>query len=852
MKIFFLVLCLGFSITAVWAGNPDKTSGNQKKNQVGKNLLPNGDFEEGFQSDGIAKRWKDDSAWASLKVGYSKDKRSPAGGACQHIACTSYHSGAVQFVPDAGVAIKKGKTYRVSALLRGDPIRVTVQLRQKGPPYRVYVAKEVLLAEDWQKTEFLWTATVDDPGANFMIRFADIANVFVDDLSVEEMDPAEAARRAVKPAAGNLLLNGDFALGLTEWFVNRGNDSVREARLRIELEGENPCLRIDADEGISAVLSSEAVALAPGNPVVLSLRLRADREIPVKIGSEYAEKTITAGEEWQDIRIQTTSFSGFAPVMHDYLRLSFKGVGTLWIDDVELRQDGRQDLVARPRAAISTKRHPQALYHDGEPLELDLQSFVPKDAPETVFDWRIENFWDEKIASGNSKPGAGLVREKISINPPHGWYRAVVEWQDGNKPCSRETTFCVLPPAERKGPARTSPFGAHFSAAHSGLALAKAVGVRWLRLHPPNLTKWRLLEPEKGRWQWQDESIRQIKEAGFEILGSLDRVPIWASSAPPGTPPDKSFYTGTGAFLPKNWDDWENYVAKVVSHYRGIIDAWEIWNEGNLADWLKPPPNQTRAEAYVELLKHTTPIVRRENPEATVVGLCTAGPLMEGSTAKKFADEVISLGGLDLMDEVSFHHYIARPIDEGDEPLQVWLANLREHMREAGRELPVINSEGGFSNPGSAIRHRSSEPGRLSIRVMAPLLVRQYVSQIAEGVRQFYFYNFFINGSPLTRVWEGFVEGDGQPRPNVAAYAVMTWLLDGATFEKTERPKDGVWVHNFTTPRGRLAVAWTASGAKFDMPSEGIEQGWDLMGAPLAVSDTVTLTDSPIYLLRNK
>ena len=34
---------------------------------------------------------------------------------------------------------------------------------------------------------------------------------------------------------------------------------------------------------------------------------------------------------------------------------------------------------------------------------------------------------------------------------------------------------------------------------------------------------------------------------------------------------------------------------------------------------------------------------------------------------------------------------------------------------------------------------------------------------------------------------EGFVEGDGQPRPNVAAYAQMSWILDGATSSDPNR-----------------------------------------------------------------
>jgi hypothetical protein len=134
---------------------------------------------------------------------------------------------------------------------------------------------------------------------------------------------------------------------------------------------------------------------------------------------------------------------------------------------------------------------------------------------------------------------------------------------------------------------------------------------------------------------------------------------------------------------------------------------------------------------------------------------------------------------------------------------------------------------------------------------MARWLVRQYVSQIAAGAGRFFLYNMFVDGSPITQAWEGFVEGDGQPRPNVAAYATMTWLLDGATFERTERPNADTWVHRFRTPRGPLLVTWCRTGKTGRMVARGAVGVWDLMGAPVKVGEggVVNLTDAPVYIL---
>ncbi|MBM3501974.1 MAG: hypothetical protein FJX74_25245 [Armatimonadetes bacterium] len=429
-----------------------------------------------------------------------------------------------------------------------------------------------------------------------------------------------------------------------------------------------------------------------------------------------------------------------------------------------------------------------------------------------------------------------------------GWYHATVAWDEAGVERRSESTFCLLPTPERTGDAEASPFGAHFAVDPTNIALAKAVGCRWLRLHPPNHTKWRTVEPANGGWAWRDEPIRLAREAGFELVGSLDRCPRWASTAPADAP--DYYYTGFAAWAPRSWDEWEEYVAETVRRHKGDIHLWEVWNEPNLEDWWVPRQGRTPAEGYVELLRHTTPIVKREDPTATVIGGVVAGALKQRSSAWEFSREVIERGGLELMDVFSFHDYIVSAVEEGDDPIDVWLPRLREAMRAAGREVPIINSEGGFANPGSAITYRPCDSDVVPPERMARLLVRQHVSQLALGVDRFFFYNFFIDGSPTVQAWEGFVEGDGQPRPNVAAYATLSRLLDGATFDRTEQAGPEAWVHWFRIPRGRLVVAWARTDTRSRVAIPRAEEAWDLMGAPLPVprQGVFEITDAPIYV----
>jgi hypothetical protein len=137
---------------------------------------------------------------------------------------------------------------------------------------------------------------------------------------------------------------------------------------------------------------------------------------------------------------------------------------------------------------------------------------------------------------------------------------------------------------------------------------------------------------------------------------------------------------------------------------------------------------------------------------------------------------------------------------------------------------------------------------------VARLLVRMYVAQLAAGVERFFYYDFFIGGSPYAKAWDSFVEGDGQPRPDVAAYAAMTWLLDGAKFERTERPTPDQWVHRFATPRGPVVVAWTRTGTRAEMSFPRAGRAWDIMGRdlPLRAGGKLAVTPHPVYVLMRR
>ena len=137
------------------------------------------------------------------------------------------------------------------------------------------------------------------------------------------------------------------------------------------------------------------------------------------------------------------------------------------------------------------------------------------------------------------------------------------------------------------------------------LRLVKEAGFRWVKQEIP----WREVEGKaKGAWQWDipDRIMNQIDAYNLKVIVRLGSQPGWASEValPEVSPPD-------------NLQDFYDYVYAVASRYRGRVDAYQIWNEPNLArEWGGRPPNPAE---YAALLKTGYQAVKAADPQAIVI-----------------------------------------------------------------------------------------------------------------------------------------------------------------------------------------------------------------------------------------
>lgn len=189
--------------------------------------------------------------------------------------------------------------------------------------------------------------------------------------------------------------------------------------------------------------------------------------------------------------------------------------------------------------------------------------------------------------------------------------------------------------------------------AERDLKLAKDAGFTWVK----QMFQWDYIEGKgKGQFEWNepDRLIKATSQAGLKVVARIDWTPKWAR--PDGAPKD-----GAWNGVPAKMDDFGDFIYALVSRYKtgspnGHIDAFEIWNEPNLArEWGGKAPN---AAEYSQMLKVAYQAAKRADPSVMVV---SAGLSPTGTTSAEarpddlYLDEMYKAGAKDYFDVLGVH-----------------------------------------------------------------------------------------------------------------------------------------------------------------------------------------------------
>ena len=236
---------------------------------------------------------------------------------------------------------------------------------------------------------------------------------------------------------------------------------------------------------------------------------------------------------------------------------------------------------------------------------------------------------------------------------------------------------------------------------------------------------WGGVEFIKGEWRWEmtDPGIEILsdnlppKNAG--LLVNLKSIPPWAaqnSNADGAMPWAPQIYRGSSS-VPANMKDWEEYLTRLVTRYKGRIKYYETPNEANHEMKLSP-------QQILENNRVMYRTIKRVDPNAVVVGPATAGT----PTMAEWTGEYMALGGKGITDIVSCHFY-GQP-----EAIPEMYDKLKAELRRAGAgSKPIWNSESGY-----LVDSNEADGGSKSLESRRAKTARAFLLQWALGIQRWY------------------------------------------------------------------------------------------------------------------
>jgi outer membrane protein assembly factor BamB len=327
-----------------------------------------------------------------------------------------------------------------------------------------------------------------------------------------------------------------------------------------------------------------------------------------------------------------------------------------------------------------------------------------------------------------------------AVPTPYSTVTPLNEFQTGE--CLARGAFPPLLPGLRYG-INVFLFGTDTDRA---LTLSQTAGFGWIRQQ----VHWRDVEGERGQYHWPtlDAAVRQARSKDLRVMLSIVRSPPWATEHDDGG-------------LPDDPDTLAAFLNALATRYEGVVSAYEVWNEPNLAHENGGVP--ARAAEYLPVLEAAYPAIKAADPCALVL----SAPLASSNSPDpavasgdlEFFEELYSLNDgafLRVADMVALHPgggpYAPDARWSPDEPVQSsfyfrHIERIREIMERHDDPRQVWLTELGWS-----VAHAEGAPPPVSQAEQADFLARSlwYTQQRYPWVSGVFVWNlnFSVLGDP--------------------------------------------------------------------------------------------------------
>ncbi|MCL4254257.1 MAG: LysM peptidoglycan-binding domain-containing protein, partial [Anaerolineae bacterium] len=168
--------------------------------------------------------------------------------------------------------------------------------------------------------------------------------------------------------------------------------------------------------------------------------------------------------------------------------------------------------------------------------------------------------------------------------------------------------------------------------------------VQWVKI----VVSWRELEQTQGQIVYGnlDSAVSALDSAGVKIMLTLTNAPAWARDSQDENGP------------PRDLADFTTFVTAIATKYKGVVDAYEIWNEPNLRrNW---NCNRRMCDTdYVELLRGASQALTTVDDDAIVISAGLAptrfNDRVNAINDRVYFESLLARGGKDLVDAFGVH-----------------------------------------------------------------------------------------------------------------------------------------------------------------------------------------------------
>lgn len=343
-----------------------------------------------------------------------------------------------------------------------------------------------------------------------------------------------------------------------------------------------------------------------------------------------------------------------------------------------------------------------------------------------------------------------------------------------------------------------------------------------------SVTRWADVAPNPGQWNFDrfDTYVDAANVHNASVLYTLGSTPRWASARP-----DEPCPYGFGCAAESvRLAHWEEYVRRVVQRYRGLIGAYELWNEPYFSDIardrIQPVAFFSGSIASMVQMARTARQVLDETSPGTI--LATPGFVGEPERLDLF----LGAGGKAYVQAVSYHMYSG-----GAEGFVRRVLEVREVMRRHGIDnLPLWNTEQGIEVYPVGTPMPSYVSERLTRTEAAARMAQVLVLGAASGLERFYYYAWDNEHS-------GMVTTRGERLPAYEAMVrVQDWLI-GARMRGCASPNRGAVSCRVELGKQTFLIAWASQPGEHSLKlPDGLK--------PRGVETLLSTTPSPAHQAR--